>query len=148
MFENRFRCLFLNQIYKALDKSVVAVNLPSVTSGVAILQSPIKDIYYPGNSLEFSDLNINFQLDENYDNWKNLMGWIKLNKDFSSTINDIVFSDISLQLADAKKNIIYSVQLKDCFPFDMSAISFDTRMDALTPIIFDVSFKVNNMDFE
>ena len=148
MFANRFRCLFLNQQYKSLDKSIIAVNLPSVATGVAIMQTPIKDVYYPGNSLEISDLIVSFQLEEDYENWKTIMEWIQENKSFDSAVQNTLFSDVSIQLAGAKKTIMYSVQLKDCFPFDISAINFDTRMDDLTPINFDVTFKVNNLEFE
>lgn len=146
MFQNRFRVLFLNQNYKNLDKSIVSVSLPSVTTGISIMQTPIKDIYYPGDSLEFSDLNISFQLDEDYANWKIIMDWIYENKNFNSVIQNKLFSDVSIQLGDAKKNIIYSVQLTDVFPFDISDITFDTRISDVEPIIFNATFKINGME--
>lgn len=148
MFQNRFRCMFLNQNYKSLDKSIISVAIPSVNTGVAIMQTPIKDIFYPGNSVEFSDLILGFQLDEDYANWKTIMNWIYQNKSFDNVIQNMFFSDVSIQLGDAKKNIIYSVQLTDVFPFDCSEIAFSTRSSDVDPLDFQVTFKVNNIEFE
>ena len=147
IFTNRFRCLFLNNDYKVLDKSVIGVSIPSITTGIISHQTPIKEIFLPGNSLEFSDVSVNFQLDENYDNWKTLMDWIFSNKNFYQNTQDLFLSDMSIQLGNKKKNMIYSVQLYDVFPYDMSSIEYTSKTDDIEPIEFQCMFKVNNLEF-
>lgn len=148
MFANRFRVLFLNQNYNSLDKSIISASLPSVDTGIVVMQAPPKDIFYPGNSLKFSDLILEFQLDEDYANWKIIVDWLYTNKNFDSAIGDLIFSDVSIQLGDAKKNIIYSVQLLDVFPYSISEINFNTRVSDIDPLIFTVTFKINNLEFK
>ena len=145
MFMNRFRVLFLNEDYKILDKTVISVMLPSVNTGLKLFTNPVKDIYYPGDSLEFSDLILTFRLDEDWGNWKKIMEWMEKNKEFHTTLQDITFSDVSIQLMDSKKNVIYSVELTDCFPFDVSSLSFSTQTDEISPMTFECVLKVNNM---
>ena len=146
-FFNRFRCLFLSETYKELDRSVIGVAIPSITTGVIIQQTPLKEIYLPGDSLEFSDISVNFQLDEDYTNWKTMMDWIFSNKNFYQNKQELIFSDMSIQLGNKKKNMIYSIQLFDMFPFDMSSIEFVTKTDDIEPIEFQCQFKVNNLKF-
>lgn len=148
MFQNRFRVIFLNQIYKDLDKSIISIGTPSVSTGISVFSTPIKEIFYPGNSLEFSDLNIRFQLEEDYTNWKIIMDWIYDNKNFNSVIANQIFSDVSIQFADSKKNFIYSIELTDCFPYEISSIDFSTRITEIDPLEFDVMFKINNLSFK
>lgn len=147
-FLNRFRCLFLTEEFRSLDNSVIGVSIPSITTGILTHQTPIKEIYLPGDSLEFSDISVNFQLDEDYTNWKTMMDWIFSNKNFFENKQELLLSDMSIQLGNKKKNMIYSVQLFDVFPFDISSIEFMTKTDDIEPLEFQCQFKVNNMSFK
>ena len=98
--------------------------------------------------IEFSDLILEFQLDEDYANWKIIVDWLYTNKNFDSAIGDLIFSDVSIQLGDEKKNIIYTVQLLKIFPYSISEINFNTRVSDIDPLIFTVTFKINNLEFK
>jgi hypothetical protein len=147
IFTNRFRCLFLNNDYRILDKSVIGISLPSITTGIISHQTPIKEIFLPGDSLEFSDVSINFQLDEDYGNWKTMMDWLFSNKNFYQNKQDLILSDLSIQLGNKKKNMIHSVQLYDIFPYDISSIEYLSKTDDIEPLEFQCVFKINNLEF-
>ena len=53
-----------------------AVNIPSITLGTATQTTPLKDIPMPGDKLEYANLNINFLVDENLENYREMHGWL------------------------------------------------------------------------
>lgn len=147
-FINRFRLLFLSEDYMSLDRSVTAIILPNITTGFLIQPTPMKDIFLPGDSLDISDLSVTFQLDEEYENWKVIMDWLHNNRHFTQNSQQLIVSDLSVELADKKKNMKYSIQMTDCFPFNISSIDFTTKTDTVEPLEFTVDFKVNGFTYE
>lgn len=147
-FTNRFRCLFLHKIYKHLDNSVIGISIPNITTGILIQSTPVKKLFLPGDSLEFSDISVNFQLDEDYENWKMIMDWIFENRNFYKNKQNLKLSDMSIQLGNKKKNMIYSVQLFDVFPYDISSIEFTSKTTDIEPLEFQCQFKVNNLSYK
>ena len=145
-FSNRFKCMFLNETYKELDDSITSVNIPAIDTGFLTQPTPIVDIFIPGDSLEFSTLNITFMLDQDYSNWKMVMDWMFSNRNFRQVNQDLVYSDVSIQLGNKKKNMIYSVQLFDVFPIGISDIDLNTKIDDIDPLEFIVTFKINNLE--
>ncbi len=54
-----------------------AVNLPGITLGGSMVQeTPLKDIPIPGDKLTYSPLIMNFLVDENLENYREIPGWL------------------------------------------------------------------------
>lgn len=55
---------------------VTQVNIPGITLGTAVQQTPLKNIPIPGDKLNYEDLNVTFQVDENLENYQEIHGWL------------------------------------------------------------------------
>ena len=55
---------------------VTTANLPGISLGVAEQITPLKDIPLPGDRLQYDTLNIQFLVDENLENYREIHGWL------------------------------------------------------------------------
>ena len=114
-----------------------SANVPGISLGTAVQQTPLKDIPVPGDKLTYGDLEISFMVDENLDNFTmRLINWYGLkdrqqytslldsNKDEfpvigkdinllpwksrSGGINGPVYSDATLNILSSKNKLILS----------------------------------------
>jgi len=53
-----------------------ACNIPGISLGTTLQQTPLADIPLPGDTLTFSDLEITFLVDENLENYREIHGWM------------------------------------------------------------------------
>ena len=53
-----------------------AVNLPGITLGAMEQLTPLKDIPLPGDKLTYSPLTMDFLVDENLENYREIHGWL------------------------------------------------------------------------
>ena len=53
-----------------------AVNLPGISLGVMEQLTPLKDIPVPGDKLTYSPLTMDFMVDENLENYREIHGWL------------------------------------------------------------------------
>jgi len=54
-----------------------AVNLPGISlEGQMAQQTPLKDIPVPGDKLSYAGLNMDFMVDENLENYREIHGWL------------------------------------------------------------------------
>ena len=53
-----------------------AVNVPGITLGVMEQQTPLKDIPVPGDKLTYGPLTMDFMVDENLENYREIHGWL------------------------------------------------------------------------
>ena len=55
---------------------VTQVNIPGITLGTATQNTPLKNIPTPGDKLNYEDLTLTFQVDENLENYQEIQGWL------------------------------------------------------------------------
>jgi hypothetical protein len=53
------------------------VNLPGVSMGQAPINTPMLDIYAPGNKLTYSELSVTFTIDEGLVGWQEIYNWFR-----------------------------------------------------------------------
>ena len=54
-----------------------AVNLPGISlEGTMAQETPLKDIPIPGDKLSYASLNMDFMVDENLENYREIHGWL------------------------------------------------------------------------
>ena len=136
-----------------------SVNIPGLTLGIANQPSYLKDIDLPGDKIIFDDLNLRFLVDENLENYMEMQNWIRgLGYPESlSEIYDFQNSNKNLQQPDSSQLNLYSVatlvvlssnqvsnfkvKFKDVFPYNLSALQFDSSDTDIQYFTADVSFK-------
>ena len=55
---------------------ITTANLPGISLGVAEQITPLKDIPLPGDRLQYDTLTIQFLVDENLENYREIHGWL------------------------------------------------------------------------
>jgi hypothetical protein len=123
------------------------------------------ELFSPGDKLSYEELEIKFNIDEDYRSWQGVHDWIRgmaptksqeyqnlsIQKRIQSAVNPsefAQFSDAILTVYTNKNNPHFSVKFVNCFPTSLSGITFDTALNADTIITATASFKFDYYDIE
>ena len=121
-----------------LNYFVQSATIPNVTIADVNVDTPFTRIPFPSTRVTFGNLVVTFKVDEDMKNYIELFNWITslaLVDDFEkhkalanqpSYSGEGLYSDISLIVLSSAKNPIHEVSFKDCFPIDLSELSFDS----------------------
>lgn len=121
-----------------LNYFVQTVTMPSVSLGEINVDTPFTRIPFPSTRVTFGNLQVTFKVDEDMKNYLELFNWITSiglvdNFEQYSTIaakpsygGEGIFSDITLLVLSSAMNPIHEISFKDCFPIDLSELSFDS----------------------
>lgn len=138
-----------------------SVNLPGITAGQTMINTPIHDYYVAPVKMEFSNLNINFLLDESLQSWKDIYYWfrsvaspesieernrlrrLQTGKDDKSSY----YSDGILTLLSNLNNPIMRIEFFNLFPISLSDVQFDTRQSADDVMTADATFVFEYFNF-
>jgi hypothetical protein len=122
-----------------------SVNIPGVSIGQAPINTPMLDIYAPGNKISYNQLNIDFAVDEALDSWQQIHNWFRSiaspesfgeRKTLSDAQNQYKaygqkgYSDATLTVLNNLNNPVLRVNFINAFPISLSDIQFDTKMTA------------------
>lgn len=148
--ENRFAVHFLHERedVQALGSSVVGVTLPSIIMGMTQQPTPIRPIYIPGDSMEFTEISIQFLLQEEMQNWQAIVDWIFRLKNPTEIDLTREVIDIGIDILDVKHRTIMETTLVDAFPFSISDLPLNVQIDDVEPNRFDVQFRPNGFTYK
>jgi len=68
----RFKCTKLPEV----EFTCQTANIPNISLGEAVMSTSLKDIPIPGDKLTFGSLDIQFLVDENLNNYKEIHDWL------------------------------------------------------------------------
>lgn len=124
-------------------------NIPGISIPPAKYPTPKRDLAFTGTKIDFDELTIEFVLDEDLANYRELQTWIisqsdYLDKDWYANLANIksngLYSDATLHITTNASNANLKVNFKDIFPVSLSSIVFNTTVD-------DSSFKTATASF-
>lgn len=132
------------------------VSVPPVTAGYATQPTPILNLPVPGGELEYEDLVVSFEVDEDLNNYLEMYQWIIGNGSPVSTqqyadlkaSSDGLVSDISLLILDASENAKHSFVFHDAFPRSLSRLAFNSKVDDVEPVYVTVTFKYSRFSID
>ena len=122
-----------------------AVNIPGVSVGQAPIAFPSLTVYSPGNQLAYNNFNVDFNVDESLETWKELYNWFKSfaspngtdeRNCLSSQANQYTnttkpwYSDATLTVLNALNNPVVRIQFTNMFPVGLADLNFDTKQSA------------------
>lgn len=137
---------------------VQSVNLPSISLGEADVETPFSKIPFPGTKLTFGNLSVTFKVDEDMKNYLEMFNWMKELgfpdnfAQYQSIANraiysgEGVFSDITLIILTSAMNPNLEVTFVDCFPVDLSELSFDSTAADVDYLTATVTFANRRFD--
>ena len=142
------------------------VNLPGIAfSGDAIMNTRYTAIPFMGDTINFSPLELQFLVQEDLANWKEIHDWMtgigfpKSPKQFESAINQgnetnpkpntrksgvanpsVLTSDATLTILTNKNNPVLQVNFRNLYPTSLSGLQYDTKDTDSTQLTASVTF--------
>jgi hypothetical protein len=137
------------------------VNLPGVSMGQATINTPMLDIYAPGNKLTYSNLSVSFTIDENLVGWKEIYDWFRSmaaptgfedrnrlsEMQSKRTTSSKSYSNATLTILSALNNPLMRITYYNAFPLSLSDIQFDTKADANDILTASATFNYDYFEF-
>jgi hypothetical protein len=136
---------------------VQETEIPGLSLGQSQVGNPLIASKIPGDTMEFSELQLQFIIDEDLKNWNAIYFWItglgfpqnhemyrrymraSINKNLYSESSKGV-SDGTLTLLDNSQNIKQIFTFVDMFPINLSGLRLDSSITDATPAVGTVTF--------
>lgn len=139
-----------------------SVNLPGINLGQAPINTPMLDIFAPGNKITYNPFSIHFLLDEALVGWRELHTWFRSiaspeswdeRKRLQAVQNKLnvkpsYYSDATLTVLSALNNPILRVKFINVFPITLSDVVFDSTQSADDTMSSDAVFMFDYFNFE
>lgn len=142
------------------------VSIPSVSFGVATFNTPLQDINFPGEKLRYNDLEIEFVLDQNLQNYIEIHSWMrslsmtgsrepyanlidrrsKATNHRSGSRLPEESTNAVLTALNANGKTSFQFLFNDIFPIGISALDFSTQGDDMGFMKCRVTFSYNSFD--
>lgn len=132
------------------------VQIPGLSMTPPQQVSPIHNIYRTPDRLEYPDLDLSFIVDENANNYEEILRWMEGMGTPETTESRKALqkskygetSDISIIIENSSRNPHLKFTFTECFPIALSGIQLDvTGGDVIYPEC-NVSMRYTNMRFE
>ena len=136
-----------------------SVNIPGLSIGQAIINTPGLDIYAPGNKIAYNNFNVTFAVDESLKSWQEIYNWFRSfaapegteERNRLSTMQTVGvgkqnvskkpwYSDATLTILTNLNNPAVRVNFINIFPVSLSYLQLDTKMSADDIITADANF--------
>lgn len=150
---------------------VTQVNIPGISfTGEATLNTRFKSLPFMGDTLDFSDLELSFIVNEDLSNYREIHDWMigigfpKETEQFKNataentelrpaTNNGItnpstMTSDASLTILTNKNNPTIRVNFNNCYPQSLSGLQYNTQVTDTEQLTATVNFKYDIYEFE
>ena len=148
---------FVFQIKKAPHVSyfVQQVNVPSLSLASPITTNPMLNIPFPGEHLQFGQLDVTFKVDEDFKNYLEIHNWLtglgkpetfsqydELEENQKQPLNgDGIYSDMSLIIMSNARQPNFEISFIDGYPTGISDISFNSLESDVNYVNATASFK-------
>jgi len=125
-------------------------NVPGVSLGQALQQTPNLDLYHSGTKLTYNTFDVTFLVNENLSAWTTLYKWMI---DLSSVETTYTKrkenkKQAVLTVMSNQNNPKLRVKILNIFPTSLSDLQFDTTLSAEEHISATVSFRYDWFDIE
>ena len=137
-----------------------SVSIPNIDLGVAVQTTYLRDIPVPGDKLVYGDLDIEFFIDENLENYLQIERWMRslgypeslaetvsLNPQKDSLL-DGARSDGTLLVYNSSFNPIAKILFKDMFPVSLTPVPFAADVTDINYIMATATFKYTIFNVE
>jgi hypothetical protein len=130
--------------------------LPSVTTSPVQVPNPFSDMFRHGDKLVYDQFNITALVDEDIRTWEETYNWLKaLTKpqDYNQYVRyynskGTPYHDAILTVNTNANVPNFRVLFKDCHPISLSALQFDSKINADNAITMDVTFRYDFYEIE
>ena len=137
-----------------------SVSIPNIDLGVAVQTTYLRDIPVPGDKLVYGDLDIEFFIDENLENYLQIERWMRslgYPESLAETVSldpqkdsllDGARSDGTLLVYNSSFNPIAKILFKDMFPTSLTPVPFTADATDINYIMATATFKYTIFNVE
>lgn len=154
-----FRVIIDRENFPNLEFFAQSVDHPDVALPAPdVAYSRIGAISLPGDTLNFSELNITFILDEDIQSYTELYNWLEdmTNKEFlpqdtrsrRGTSDIPTQADISVSILSSHNNQTKRILYKGCNPTSISGLQLTSVASSVEYLTFTVSFAFTGFEFK
>lgn len=129
--------------------------VPSISTSPILMNSPLGELYRPGQNLSYDDLILGFIVDENMNNYREVLQWLEgisgpesTNQTKSLLESDGFTSDIILTITNSHKNPHVRFIFQDCFPTSLGEITLDVNVTDISYATCNVTFRYDIFKME
>jgi len=150
---------------------VTQVNVPGINfSGDATMNTRFKSIAFMGDTLDFSDLEVTFLVNEDLSNYREIHDWMvgiafpKNTQQFADAVSadaetrpssgsklaspQVLQSDATLTILTNKNNPNLRVNFKNCYPSSLSGLNYNAQTSDSEQLTATATFKYDIYEFE
>ena len=137
-----------------------SVSIPNINLGVSIQTTYLKDIPVPGDKMDYGDLDIEFFIDENLENYLQIEKWMR-SLGFPESIGESIpldpneedllmgaRADGTLLIYNSNFQPIAKINFKDLFPIALTPVPFSADATDINYIMATVTFKYTIFNVE
>ena len=137
-----------------------SVSIPNIELGVAVQTTYLRDLPVPGDKLVYGDLDIEFFIDENLENYLQIERWMRslgYPESLGETVSldpqkdsllDGARSDGTLLVYNSSFNPIAKILFKDMFPTSLTPVPFTADVTDINYIMATATFKYTIFNVE
>lgn len=133
---------------------MTSANLPGISLGEAVQPTPFLQTAVPGDTLVFDPLSIQFLVDEDLQNWRELYDWMAglgfphNYPEYAAQKAKHIYSDATLTILNSNMNPNYRIIFKDLFPTNLSEVLFDSASADIEGIKATATFRYLTYTYE
>lgn len=139
------------------------VNLPDVSFGTADVATPFSTYPMPGDRLSYGDLNVQFLVDTQMENYRAVFDWMNglgFPENYTQYTNQVrtdmayrgetpsTLSDATLIILNNNNIPIKYVRFFDCFPIALSSLTFSSTVQDVNYIVGNATFRFSYYKFD
>lgn len=140
---NGFRLTIHSQQFSNVEYFCINSPLPAISANEVNLPFRNRQNAYPGEKIQYSPLDIRYQVTENMDNYIELFNWMVAN----SQTEEVHQYDITLHILSSSNNVVRQIKFADAFPVSLGAIDFHTQNTDVEYVVGDASFMYSHFEF-
>lgn len=130
-----------------------SVNIPSVSVGEISIPNRLLTHHVPGSSVQFDQLRVTFEIDEDFTNWFEVHRWMRgivPFEDFTELYrneNDY-YSDATIHMLNSAKNPNKRFMFKQVFPVSVDGFDLNVALNEPDPIQINATFTFESFELE
>jgi hypothetical protein len=143
---NKFKFILTGErfINNEFEPTVTGINIPSISIGTVEQPSLVRGINRPGDSLEFGDLSISFQVREDLHDWLTIYQWMIDIREVTEAKFKFIVCDADIILLTNKNNTLIDFKFENIYPTSLDDIQLSTE-DNSSPITCSATFRYVSM---
>lgn len=130
-----------------------SVNVPSISVGEISIPNRLLTHHVPGSSVQFDQLRVSFEIDEDFANWYEIYRWMRgivPFEDFNSILSNEnnYYSDATIHLLNSAKNTNKRFVFKNVFPVSIDGFDLNVALNEPEPAQANAIFTFHSFELE